>query len=210
VRTAPAIGTVERRAPVSVDVDQVSSSVSNRPRGDSPITGFAAPRTFTGGAGGDFISNPFWGPWGSWYPWYTPGFGFYGYYGYNPWFYGATCWGWGRWGAWYDPFGYCWSPYYFGAPTAYVEISGAGGREKIGPSDGKIRIVASPKTAKVYIDDALVGIVDEFDGLSDHLELPKGRHVITVRAEGYVTAVRDVNVAGGRTSTVRLSLRKVK
>jgi len=215
VTTAPVNASGERRQSNGVGDDtQGFSSSLNRPRGDNPVTGFAAPRQYNFGGGGsgdgDFVSNPFWGPWGSWYPWYSGGFGWgFGYYGYNPWYYGATCWGWGRWGAWYDPFGYCWNPYW-GAPTTYVEIAGTSHRPKAEPSTGKIRIITSPKTANVYIDDALVGTVDEFDGLSDHLELDKGRHVISVKADGYETTVKEVVVEGGRTITVRLSMKKIK
>ena len=212
--TAPVNSTGERRVSNGVGDDTQGFSTSlNRPRGDNPVTGFAAPRQYNLGGGGsgdgDFVSFPFWGPWGSWYPWYSGGFGWgFGYYGYNPWYYGATCWGWGRWGAWYDPFGYCWNPYW-GAPTTYVEIAG-GGHKPAAPSTGKIRILTSPKTANVYIDDALVGTVDEFDGLGDHLELDKGRHVVSIKADGYETAVKEVVVEGGKTQTVRLSMKKIK
>ena len=220
VSAPPVNASAERRTGVGIDDgSQGFSSSLSRPRGDNPISGFAAPRTIPdfpigGGGGGDNVGFPFWGPWGPYYPWYGGGFGYgFGYYGYSPWYYGATCWGWGRWGAWYDPFGYCWNPY-FGAPTAYVEIAGTGGnsyrKEKVEPATGKLRIITSPKTASVYIDDALAGTVDEFDGLSDHLELDKGRHVLSVRAEGYEAAVQDVVIEGGKTVTVRLSLKKVK
>ena len=202
----------DRRVAVGDGSQDFSSSLAGRQRGDNPVTGFAATRQpLSGGGGnGDFVSFPFWGPWGSWYPWYSFGFGWgFGYYGYNPWYYGATCWGWGRWGAWYDPYGYCWNPYW-GAPTTYVEIAGTSHKPKAEPSEGKLRIVTSPKTASVYIDDALAGTVDDFDGLSDNLELPKGRHVLSVRADGYVPFVQEVVVEGGRTVTVRPSLKKVK
>lgn len=195
---------------------QFSSSLAtvNRIRGDNPIAGFATPRQplVLGGGGGDFVSNPFWGPWGSWYPWYSS-WGF-GYYGYNPWYYGATCWSWGRWGAWYDPYGYCWNSwnsYYWGAPTTYVEIAGTHhNTAKLEPKTGEIRILASPKTAKVYIDDALVGTVDEFDGLNDHLEIATGPHVIGLRADGYEQITKDIVVEGGKTHTVRLTMKKIK
>ena len=191
----------------------ISSSLTGRQRGDNPVTGFAAARQLpTGGGGdGDFVSFPFWGPWGSWYPWYSYGFGWgFGYYGYNPWYYGATCWGWGRWGAWYDPYGYCWNPYW-GAPTTYVEIAGGSHKPaKAEPTTGKLRILASPKTASVYIDDALAGTVDEFDGLNEHFELDKGRHVVSIKADGYLPAVQEVVVEGGKTKTVRFSMKKAK
>jgi len=210
--SAPVIGTTgaDRRTSVGDGSQQFSSSLNGRQRGDNPISGFAAARPPLGSGGGDFISFPFWGPWGQWYPWYGAGFGWsVGYYGYNPFYYGATCWGWGRWGSWYDPFGYCWNPLAYG-PATYVEIAGAGGHEKLAPKTGNLRIVASPKTASVYIDDALVGKVDEFDGLNDKLEVATGPHAVSVRAEGFQTATSDVVVEGGRTQTVRITLKKLK
>ena len=69
---------------------------------------------------------------------------------------------------------------------------------------------ASPATAKIYIDGGLVGTVDEFDGLNDHLELDGGRHAIELRAEGYETYKGEISVAIGKTQTVRLSLKKSK
>ena len=40
----------------------------------------------------------------------------------------------------------------------------------------------------MYIDGALAGVVDEFDGLKDHLEMEGGKHTMELRAEGYTTA----------------------
>ena len=50
-----------------------------------------------------------------------------------------------------------------------------------------IRLKANVKEAKVYVDGALYGTVDEFDGLGDHLELDGGRHTLELRADGYET-----------------------
>jgi hypothetical protein len=195
-------------------LQQFSSSLTNtRFRGDNPVTGFASPRQplTAGGGGGDFVGSPFWGPWGSWYPWYTPWYGV-GFYGYSPFYYGATCWSWGRWGAWYDPYGYCLGSYYWGAPTTYVEVAGTHhnySSKIVEPKTGEVRILASPKTANVYIDDALAGTVDEFDGLNDHLEVDTGRHTITLKADGYQPATHEIVVEGGKTQTVRITMKKL-
>ena len=216
MRTAPVNATsdAERRtATGDAGQQNFSSSLSGlRLRGDNPVTGFATPRQpFTGGGGGgDLVGFPFWGPWGQWYPWYTPGWGI-GFYGYSPWYYGATCWNWGRWGAWYDPFGYCWGSPYWGAPTTYVEVAGTHHNySKVVPATGELRIVASPKNASVYIDNALAGTVDEFDGLNDHLEIDTGRHTLTLKADGYQPAVQEIVIEGGHTQTVRITMKKIK
>jgi hypothetical protein len=60
------------------------------------------------------------------------------------------------------------------------------------------------------VDGALAGVVDEFDGLTDHLQLDPGRHQIELRATGYESFVADVNVTDGRTTTTRAKLKKTK
>jgi PEGA domain len=204
----------DRRA---TSADQFSSSLANaRPRGDRPATGVATARQPFGGGGGgdDFVSFPFYGPWGNWYPWYTPGFGWYaGYMGYNPWYYGATCWSWGIYGPWYNPYSYCWGSYYWPPASSYygVEIGGGGGgAPRPQKTTGEVRVLASPKDAKVYIDNALVGEVDEFDGLNSHLEIEGGRRTLTLKADGYVTYTKEILVELGRTVTVRVTMKKSK
>jgi PEGA domain-containing protein len=155
----------------------------------------------------NLIAFPLYGPWGRWVPWYGNGFGWnLGFVTYNPWYYGATRWTWGRYGFWYDP--YIYDPYpYYGASAGYS--SGGGGRSREPKSMiGSIRLRVSPGTAQVYVDGALVGTVDEFDGFSDHLELDAGRHAIELRAEGYETYLGTIDVEAGKTLTKRVSLKK--
>ena len=73
---------------------------------------------------------------------------------------------------------------------------------------GSLRIKAKPATAKIYIDGTLVGTVDDFDGLTNHLEIEAGPHEMEVRADGYATLIKDINVKAGQTTTERLSLKK--
>ena len=172
------------------------------------MSGSAVPREFDG----DPISFPFYGPWGSYYPWFGTGFGYgLGYVTYNPWHYGATAWIWGRYGMWYDPFAYAY-PY---DPFWYGGGGGGGGsyqvEEERAPErrTGSVRLRVDPREAKVYIDGALVGIVDEFDGLSGHLDLDAGPHELELRAEGYVPYTGTLNVPAGKTVTERVKLKKV-
>ncbi len=222
-RTAPAPGGVAKAVPAGEGTVSSSSSARTgtgattgasgldlRLRGNRPITGLATPRVAGGIVSGDFVSFPFFGPWGRYYPWYTPGFGWsVGFMGYNPWSYGATCWQWGRYGPWYDPYSYCWNSYWIPPASASSE---AGRRAAAKPREtmGSVRIKANPATAKVYIDNALVGTVDEFDGLSNHLEIAGGRHVLQLRADGFLPHTEEIVVTAGRTQTVRISLKKTK
>ncbi len=152
-----------------------------------------------------FVSFPLFGPWGSWYPWYGSGFGWnLGFVTYDPWSYGATNWIWGRYGMGYDPYAY--APYdFYGADGP---DSGAATQLPPSPLQGSLRIKANPDTAKVYIDGALAGTVDDFNGLTHHLTVEAGRHELQLRADGYQPYTQDISVEIGRTMTVRASLKK--
>jgi hypothetical protein len=185
-------------------VGSASDLALSRDRSGRPVTGFAATRPVTEGV--RLISFPLFGPWGRWYPWYGSGYG-YGFVTYNPWRYGATSWYWGRYGLWYDPYSYY--PYY---DDRYY-----GGRYDREREDeaaerrfGSIRIKANQKAAKVYVNGALVGVVDDFDGLTDHLELEAGAHQLELRADGYETFIADITVEPGKTRTERITLKRVK
>jgi hypothetical protein len=187
------------------DVTRVASSLSEpaymRLRGVQPVTGTATPRP--AGLQGGFVSFPLFGPWGRWYPWYGSGFGWnYGYVSFDPWRYGATAWIWGRYGMWYDPWGYSWNPYY-SSPSR--DASYAEPRR----TTGSLRLRVDPSEAQVYVDGVLVGVVDDFNGLTDHLEVEGGKRVLEIRAEGYVTYTDEVKVDIGKTKTVRVNLKKV-
>jgi len=142
----------------------------------------------------------------------------YPYFGvglYNP-YYGGSSFGWNRWGYgygyWndpflYDPFGYySVYPYYWGN-LSDRESWGSDERDERQAS-GSLRLRVSPREARVYVDGALAGIVDEFDGLTNHLRLPAGPHQIEFRADGYESLKMDVTVPDGKTRTERASLKR--
>ena len=154
------------------------------------------------------LAFPIFGPWGRYAPLYGYGFG----YGFNPWSYYGTSFIWGRYGGWYNPWGYySYDPFY-----PYYPYSTYGYTDQPVDDDdrrpakielGSLRIKASPATAKVYVDGMLMGMVDDFDGLRNHLELEPGLHRIELRAEGYATLAKDVTVTTS-TTTLRLTLKK--
>lgn len=82
-------------------------------------------------------------------------------------------------------------PGYYGGAVAY----------------GRVRIVGAPRDAAVYIDGYYVGIVNDFDGVFQHLDLEPGPHQIEVRVAGFAPTVVDVNVRPGRTITYRPDIR---
>ena len=157
-----------------------------------------------------YVSFPFYGPWGYYYPWYGWGFN-YGYGYYNPWMYPGTHWIYRRYGYWYDPFAYDPFAYgYYGADPGYGGGSGGGGggNNDYEPRMGSIRFRVDPKGAQIYIDGALVGTVDEFDGLSSHLEIEAGSHELRLKAPGYEVYTATINVPASRTTTQRIKMKK--
>ena len=166
-----------------------------------PITGIAILRP----------SNPqgmTFGPWGNWYPWYSTGLNWStGYVLFDPWQYGTTQWVFGQYGMWpYDPY---YDPYYY--PYGYAPYMGGSA-----PSSeitergetGSVRLRIDPATAQVYIDGVLHGSVADFNGLTSHLEIAAGSHLLEVKADGYATYSTQITVEAGKTVTYRASLKK--
>lgn len=94
------------------------------------------------------------------------------------------------------PFGY---GYGYGYPAAGYPVPV--------PADGSVRITDAPRDAEVYVDGYYAGVVDDFDGRFQRLNLEPGPHQIEVRAAGSQRQTFDVNVQPGRTVTYRALLR---
>jgi hypothetical protein len=71
---------------------------------------------------------------------------------------------------------------------------------------GGLRITGAPHEAHVFADGYYVGIVDDFDGVFQHLNLEAGPHRIEVEIPGYESVAFDVMVQPGRTTTFRADL----
>ena len=165
-------------------------------------------------------------------PYYYPGFswglGYYGYpYGYYP--YGSVGFGFGYgygsigfgFGFGYPAYGY---PAYgypaygypaYGYPAysypgygGYPYGSVAGGPVVVpGESYGGVKIQDAPKNAQVYVDGSYVGVVDEFDGTFQQMNLQAGAHHIEIRAQGFETLSFDVQTQPGQTINYRARMR---
>jgi hypothetical protein len=143
-------------------------------------------------------------------------------YGYGPWGYRGSYF---RHGYWYSPFGYSYRPGYgygygysgyyghrhhYGYPMYgssggyYSDDQDAPVRQPV----GSIRFRVNPNHARIYVDGALVGTVDDFDGLNDHLQLSPGPHVYELRADGYRTHAGTLTVVLGQTRTERVTLQR--
>lgn len=68
---------------------------------------------------------------------------------------------------------------------------------------GGLRITGAPREARVFADGYYVGIVDDFDGIFQHLNLESGPHHIEIQLDGYPPVAFDVNIRPGETITFR-------
>jgi hypothetical protein len=76
-----------------------------------------------------------------------------------------------------------------------------------GYSYGGVRIQGAPENGQVFADGYYVGVVDDFDGVFQHLNLTSGAHRIEIRAPGFPPVSFDVNVVPGETMTYHAGLR---
>lgn len=136
------------------------------------------------------------------YPGYGYGYG-YGYwpaygYGYAP-YYGGLYFGLGFYGGGYYGGGY------YGGDGYY----GGGGNDGPAYSNaGGLRLLVEPEDARVYVDGYYAGVVDDFDGMSQRLNLAPGRHEIAFQKDGYVSHRIKVYVGANSTLKIRYSMEK--
>ena len=129
-----------------------------------------------------------------------------GYYPYNPFYlYGYGAFGLGAY--YYDPFwwGYGY-PYGYGYPWGYGYYGGYyggyGGYDGYGYYDdrqadgvkGGLKLKVEPQNAEVYVDGYYVGLVDDYNGTFQRLNLVAGAHHIEIRAKGFETLSFDVKI----------------
>jgi len=106
---------------------------------------------------------------------------FYSPYFYNG-FYASFYYGLG-WYPYYSGFGYGYGypyGYQYGYPYGYPYRYGYG-------AWSSARIEVKPRDAQVYVDGYFVGIVDQFDGVFQRLDVPAGGHEIAIYLPGYRT-----------------------
>jgi hypothetical protein len=132
------------------------------------------------------------------YPrYYYPGYygyrGFYGYPGfytgfYNPYFWGSYGFGLGYGYGFGHGYGqYPYPPYYYGP---YYD------------NTGSARLQVVPRNTQVYIDGYFVGVVDNFDGNLQRLNVEVGEHELQLYLEGYRTFTQKVLFPRGGTLRV--------
>lgn len=164
------------------------------PSPGAPVVGRAVPRgtapahpIHPGGGHGGYYRPGYVYP-----PYWSLGWGWGGYWG--------GYYGWGYWGpGWWGP-GYATSMWWpgwgwWGAPAIYYP-----------PYWGVVadaKFLVTPRNTEVYIDGALAGIVDQYDGAFQSLRLAPGTHQITLYLEGHKRRDTNVYVAPGSTLKLR-------
>jgi hypothetical protein len=108
----------------------------------------------------------------------------------------------------YRPYGYGpgWSlNMYFGRPYVggyYTDRSYGYYSLAPGFAYGSLRIKDAPRDARVYVDGYYAGIVDEYDGVFQHLNLEPGTHHIEIEIDPGVEPIAfDVRIEPGQTVT---------
>jgi hypothetical protein len=185
-----------------------------RPPGGGAVTGRAVPRppihsgraVVAGPYGGVRYGGARYGYGYAYRPYY------YGY-GYRPYYYPYSGFGFGFYASFGYPYGYYGSPYRYGYPYAYPYPYYGGyygypvapaGYYNAGPAaaSGGVRINGAPHDAQVFVDGYYVGIVDDFDGAFQQLNLEAGAHELEIRIAGRPPSKYDVNVQPGLTMTI--------
>jgi PEGA domain-containing protein len=102
-----------------------------------------------------------------------------------------------RFGFAYDPFWYGPGWGYYGYP--YLDVV---------PSEnsGGLRLDITPKTAQVFVDGTYAGVVDDFNGHFQHLDLTPGGHRIDVRQPGFQPLTFQVYIQPGHTTDYKAAL----
>jgi hypothetical protein len=73
---------------------------------------------------------------------------------------------------------------------------------------GSIRVFVDPSDTRVYVDGYYAGIVDDFDGLFQRLNISPGTHEIALRLEGYKSHHVRVYLAPGATLKLQYEMEK--
>jgi hypothetical protein len=71
---------------------------------------------------------------------------------------------------------------------------------------GGVQLDVLPWRARVFLDGAYAGRVDDFNGYYQHLTVAAGPHRIVIVEPGYEPLVIDLQIVAGRTTTHRATL----
>jgi len=91
---------------------------------------------------------------------------------------------------------------FYGAPYPYARVYAA----PLDRAPAALRIEVKPVEAEVYVDGYLAGIVDEFDGFFQRLDLAPGNHEIVIYLEGHRTIREKLHLGPGASYRIRRAM----
>ena len=107
-------------------------------------------------------------------------------------------------------YGYGYGHGYYGGYGGYGPYGGPYGYGAYLSNYGDVRIEVGPKylrdEAQVYVNEAHVGDVDDFDGFFQRLSLTPGEYDLEIRLDGYQTLKTRIFVRRGSTYKIRHQL----
>lgn len=104
------------------------------------------------------------------------------------------------------PYPHGYPRYHSGLPGFYGSASRYYGSSAGSHGHARLRLLGAPRDAQVFVGGVYVGIVDDFDGRLQHLELTPGVHRIEIRARTFAPIAFDVNAIDGRTISYRVQM----
>jgi hypothetical protein len=152
---------------------------TERDRGGRQSFGTAVPRRYPPHHGGGGWHGSSW-----YYPYYPLTYGFF----WDPW------WGYGY------PWGYGYG-YYGGGYGAY--------QGPVYQAYGGLRLKVKPREAEVFVDGYFAGVVDDFDGAFQQLNLDVGPHRIEVRQAGYEPLAFEIRTQPDEKITYKGELKRL-
>ena len=74
------------------------------------------------------------------------------------------------------------------------------------PPLGGLQLDVTPHSAQVFVDGAYIGIVDQFRGYYQHMDIPAGFHRVEIYAPDYEPLAFETVISPTRTQTFRASM----
>ena len=104
----------------------------------------------------------------------------------------------------YYRYGYPWYPYGFGYPYPYA-YAPIYPYPYYDPTAG-LKLLVTPRQTEVYVDGYLAGVVDNFDGTFQQLDLSPGEHDLELFLPGHRLVHKSLYLQPGKTSKLKLMM----
>lgn len=112
-------------------------------------------------------------------------------------------------GGFYSPYYY--DPFFFADPWFGYQypIHPYGYGYRWAEPEASVRLEVKPKEAEVFVDGFYAGVVDDFDGTFQRLNVPPGDHEIELWLDGYRTVRQKVYLTRDNTFKIRYQMERL-